>query len=356
MRRIRIALAIVCLLGMLGPAVAARVGRHVTRAAAPEWFGTRAEVFARLAVPPEQETYRFAVLGDIQQGLSAYRASLVRLRTEGNLTLAVVCGDLVNRKSLPHYRVLFATMEDLDPGLPVVTVPGNHDDSGFYEEHVGPRFWSARVGPDLFVGVDTSEIESPGPFLGDLAAALAEDARHRLVFLHRPVARPGRTRTKFSPLAKVLAEGNVTAVFAGHLHHWETFEHEGVLHVTNGRGGDLTGTTTSDAAVGLVSVGPEGVTVREVGIGERSEILPILVSGVVTRVWEPFGAFLTLGAAILFGLAGILLVPPAGRSVAILAACFLALPATGLPLPLLFAILFVSAASWAVYRRKMAHS
>ena len=174
---------------------------------------------------------------------------------------------------------------------------------------MGPRFWSARVGPDRFVGVDTSEIESPGPFLGDLAAALAEDARYRLVFLHRPVARPGRTRAKFAPLAKVLAEGNVTAVFAGHLHHWETFEHEGVLHVTNGRGGDLTGKTTSDAAIGLVSVTPEGVTVREVGIGERSEILPILVSGVVTRIWEPFGAFLTLGAAILFALAGILLVP-----------------------------------------------
>ncbi|MEN8152109.1 MAG: metallophosphoesterase, partial [Planctomycetota bacterium] len=267
MRKLRIAVTVACLVLMLVPAVVATIGRHVSEARTPAWFGPRHAVLRRLPDPPAGWNYRFAVMGDIQQGLAAYRASLARLREAQGIAFAVVCGDLVNRKSLPHYRVLFAAMKDEDPGFPVLTVPGNHDDPDLYGKHVGPRFWSARVGPDLVVGVDTSEIDSPGPFFDILSAKLAEDARYRFVFLHRPVARPGRTRAKFAGLARVLADGNVTAVFAGHLHHWESFTHEGVLHVTNGRGGDLTGTTTSDAAVGIVTVTAEGVSAEEVGVG-----------------------------------------------------------------------------------------
>ena len=40
---------------------------------------------------------------------------------------AVVCGDLVNNPTDPHYRLLFEAARRSAPGVPVLTVPGNHD-------------------------------------------------------------------------------------------------------------------------------------------------------------------------------------------------------------------------------------
>jgi len=332
LRRLRIVLAIVCVLLTLGTSAVAVIGGYPRHARAPAWFGAGSELLRKVE-SRGSESYRFAVLGDIQQGHSAFRAALSRVRDEGDLAFAVVCGDLVNRKSLPHYRVLFTSIESADPGVPVLTVPGNHDHSGLYEKHLGPRFWWARVGPDLIASVDTSEIESPGPMLEDLAKALAtDDVRHRFVFLHRPTARPGRIRAKFATLAKVLRDGKVDAVFAGHLHHYESFTLDGALYVTNGRGGDLTGGTTSEASFALVTVTPEGTTAAEVKLGRRSELLSLVLTGMATRIYEPLGGLGVFLVAVFLAAAAILVAPTGGRNLTTRMALACALPATGLPI------------------------
>lgn len=341
------------------------VGDRTLSAEPPDWFGVPGEEVP-VRWTGNDGSYRFAVIGDIQRGQAAFTRSLEAIRDDDRFSFAAVCGDLVNRKSEAHYRVLFRTAGQTDPHAPVLTVPGNHDDTRLYERYLGPAFWTARIGPDLLIGIDTSEFGSPVPYYDRIRAALrSAKARHVIAFVHRPLGRPERVREKFRDLYAILVEGGVTAVFAGHLHHFEMFTLDGVLHATNGPGGYLTESRRSHPSLAVVTVRETGVAVEALDLGECDETGSVIRTGLVTRIAEPLSHPLLRAGVItvlLFLLAGIgfsavgriaaplalaALLPIAGLSpplsllVAAVAGIVLLRPRRDLLIPLLFAAVLI---------------
>lgn len=263
------------------------LGEAVLDEPAPTWFGSRPETLARVS-PIDCDAYSFVVLGDIQQGLKAFQRGLAFAEKTPGVAFAVACGDLVNNPTEPHYRLLFSAAADAAPGMPVFTVPGNHDGPETYEAHLGPTPWSARVGPDLLVGLDNG---GHVPDAAELAAVepllIQEGVRHRFVFLHRPYMKGDRVRPGFEPLFKMLTRCGVDAIFAGHTHRYERDQRDGVLHVSNGMGGDRSHDTDGTAIVTLVSVSGNGFLDRAVTLGRHSEILSHIEDSLVAHLYAP---------------------------------------------------------------------
>ena len=290
----------------LGAASAARaMGDSVLDREAPSWFGVREEVLAKLPEPRDGR-YSFATLGDIQQGLRAFGDALEAVSANRELSFAVALGDLVNNDSDPHYRLLFDTADRAGSRVPVLTVPGNHDDRVLYELHLGPLLWKAKVGPDLLVGVDDSE----GPLSEAEAREVGRvlegtEARHRFVFLHRPVAEHGEIRDRYRMLAAILKKAGVSVVFAGHRHYYEECSAGGMRHVTNGMGGDISGLAPADAFFTAVSVDETGVETEMVSLGSRSELASVTKDSLVAHLYAPLRgrAFWSVGIAVLLAVA-----------------------------------------------------
>jgi predicted phosphodiesterase len=290
-----------CLLGAV--ASGTRVsGESGLSHSAPAWFGSRPEVRERITAGREGR-YSFAVLGDIQQGLRTFRRTLERVKRDPAVAFSVACGDLVNNGTEPHYRLLFDAARTAGSRIPVLTVPGNHDDPANYQRLVGPTSWVLRLGPDLLLGVDDAWGPVPATELERLARVLSErDYRHRFVFLHRPVFRDGALRPGFGPLLRVLEAGGVDAVVAGHTHVYERRVLRGVLHLSNGLGGDLSSDTEDRAWLTMFHVGPQGFADRRIAIEPSLEIASHVRDALVAHLYAPLrssGLWEPLAAALL---------------------------------------------------------
>jgi hypothetical protein len=206
-------------------------------------------------LPREEGVFHFAVFGDRTGGPDNGVEVLARAVRETNLMapdLVMTVGDLINgynerpqwMKQMEEYRSIMGRL-----AMPWFPVPGNHDvywrgsepppghHEADYEEHFGPLwYWFEHKGCGFVVLY--SDESAPGTNLkgfgrdgwnriGEQQLAWLESTleetkrlRHVFVFLHHPrwieASYPGANWNVVHEL--MVRAGNVTAVFAGHIH------------------------------------------------------------------------------------------------------------------------------------------
>ncbi|MFT7670069.1 MAG: hypothetical protein ACI8X5_002776 [Planctomycetota bacterium] len=222
---------------------------------AKERFTTDRESPVKLPLAEEDDSFIFAVFGDRTGGPSDGVKILAQAVEDVNLIdpdLVMTVGDLVQgynqtegwQKQADEFTGIMQKLTS--PWYPVA---GNHDvywrgegrpeteHDANYERHFGPLWYAFRHKDCWFVVLYTDEGNpttgkkdfhkpaeqrmSPAQlaFL-DKTLERTKDARHVFVFLHHPRWHGGQYGDDWEQVHQRLATaGNVTAVFAGHIHH-----------------------------------------------------------------------------------------------------------------------------------------
>ncbi|MFA6029373.1 MAG: metallophosphoesterase [Elusimicrobiota bacterium] len=215
----------------------------------------------------ENESFRFAVLGDAEPGRfwftralfgveGMFPSQLKDIHTRG-VDFVMQLGDMVSRGSVPNYLRFFRELEACGGTTPYLSVVGNHDrrfphgrsDTALYGALFGPTDWFFDRGPVRFVVLDTSARRlSEGQLLW-LDRAL-DTERRKVVFTHVPPAALG-SWTDFAgrrralggfkdgavEFVKMMSRRRVDRVYFGHIHAFGVQELDGVRYVLSGGGG-----------------------------------------------------------------------------------------------------------------------
>lgn len=235
-----------------------------------------------LALPVEDESFTFAVFGDRTGGPPEGVNILADAVRDVNLLepdLVMTVGDLIQGYNdtpawLAQKREYKGIMDKLlCPWFPVA---GNHDvyyrgenrpfteHDANYEEHFGPLWYAFKHKNCMFIALYSDE---GNPETGEktfrkpesqrmspeqynwLKKTLADgkDMDHIFLFLHHPRWLRGGYGDDWDRVHRMLVEaGNVTAVFAGHIHRMHYAEKDGIEYVTlatvgGGQSGKLPG-------------------------------------------------------------------------------------------------------------------
>ncbi len=244
--------------------------RHQTIPAGPERFFTNREG-AKLVLPVEDDSFTFVVFGDRTGGPNEGIDILAQAVADTNLIepdLVMTVGDLINGYAddkvwMPQMKQYKEVMGELI--CPWFPVAGNHDVywrgpnkperelEPLYEMHFGPLWYAFEHKDCFFIVLYTDE---PDPKTGErnfnkpdsqrmsdeqfnwLKSILdkAKDAQHVFLFMHHPrwlgIGSNGRGKNYGDDWTKVHQElvkaGNVSAVFAGHIHHMRYDPKDGI--------------------------------------------------------------------------------------------------------------------------------
>jgi hypothetical protein len=260
-----------------------------------------------LQLPKEADAFGFVVFGDRTGGPVEGIEVLKQAVADTNLLdpdLVFTVGDLINgynatdawQAQAKEYKDAMARLR-----MPWFPVAGNHDiywrgdgkpvgeHEGHYEATFGPLWYSVRHKQCLFVALYSDEGDpktgeknfnkpecqrmSPEQFAWlERTLAANKSARHVFVFLHHPrwLARYG---DDWGRVHGVLAKaGNVTAVFAGHIHRMR-FDgvKDGIQYFTVASVGAHLEMEAPQAGYlhqfHVVTVRPEGITVAALPVG-----------------------------------------------------------------------------------------
>jgi len=233
-------------------------------------FHTSRESPVTLPLPEEKDAFFFVVFGDRTGGPASGVSVLADAVRDVNLLepdLVMTVGDLINGYNqtpdwmwqMEEYQRIMGEL--ICPWFPVA---GNHDTywrgpegqkpegehDRNYEMHFGPLWYAFEHKNSWFIVLYTDEGNpetgeknfgkpecqrmSPEQF-GWLQETLgkAEDADHVFVFVHHPRWLKGRYGDDWDKVHEALVEaGNVSAVFAGHIHQMRADPKDGIEYIT----------------------------------------------------------------------------------------------------------------------------
>jgi Icc protein len=201
--------------------------------------------------PPDaaqDEPFAFAVLGDVQSAITRVQDVFERLNDDPELRFLLCTGDLVDtgaRDELVRFQRELRTLR-----IPMFSTIGNHETGG------DAQFWHELFGPFnvhfTFKGVRFSLVDSGNatidPHVYDWLDDWLDEAKRELhvVFTHYPPLDPVglrgggfRERKEGAKLLQRLGDGNVDALFMGHIHSYYAFSGAGVPSFISGGGGAI---------------------------------------------------------------------------------------------------------------------
>ncbi|UYF98836.1 glycosyltransferase [Halomonas sp. GD1P12] len=227
-----------------------------------------------------RDSYRFAVVGNINNSVNVFGKTIVPSLNESGLDFMVSAGNAVASGQQESYRAIYESLSKLT--MPFVLTYGDNEDSDFgsylFYEYFGPHFYAFVAGDSHFIFLDGTGKSSTSWQLDWLERELsASTATHRFVFVGLPLhnviseAPPFEADNylndpRMSEGIQTLAERyQVDAVFSANL---SLFSHQtlnGVDYVTTGgAGGILTDLQDSFHHYVVVEVGEDGVKIAPV--------------------------------------------------------------------------------------------
>jgi predicted phosphodiesterase len=190
--------------------------------------------------PPEGGSYRVAVLGDSQKGITNLRRLFARLREE-KPAFHLHTGDLVSDDDEGHYRLLGWVLRD-EGNPPLHLVPGNHDVKRGPDRFVrsfGPLERSFSAGDVAWVLLDNSTGRPPDPKRVEERIRLAGPAKAVVLAMHvPPFDATGAPLPAYGPFLEWLERSGVAYLLCGHVHAYLRIRVGATVVVVNGIGGD----------------------------------------------------------------------------------------------------------------------
>lgn len=310
------------LLLVLGTALWASIGvcglyARSCRAVRPPGLGNFEDTVRRLSPAPEG-SFRFAAMGDPEEGLGVY-CDLARKARELGAAFVVVLGDVASQGTPAAFELFNHAHASLGPAaLPTFLAKGNHDESplGLFEKYWGPGSFDFVHAGCLFIFAENNTPEEQARCAEYIRARVEEHRGrvHRIfLLLHRPITdfekaghgkRNIEARSRY--LYDILDHERIDAVLAGHFHGYSRALHdETLLLVTGCAGGKLDGPGEFYHMV-LLDVTPEGIVETVVRAEATRSFLDDLRHGIVVRLgpwlfasWHRAGLAMMLGAVFL---------------------------------------------------------
>jgi len=205
--------------------------------------------------PAPARAFRFAVCSDTQWNPPTH-AQVAQSILADRPRIVLHAGDLV---SMGRWWEVWET-EFFDPAaellanVPLIPVPGNHEDFGsqapwffyYFDRPVSQGWFALTYGAVRFVGIDTSAPFAPGSLqhqwlLEECASPAYHDARWRVVVLHEPpftaTTGHGDNLAVQEHLVPLFEQRRVDVVFSGHSHAYERYLHHNIVYIVTGGGG-----------------------------------------------------------------------------------------------------------------------
>ncbi|WP_075881618.1 glycosyltransferase [Vreelandella massiliensis] len=204
----------------------------------------------------ERETYRFAVVGNINNSVGIFERKIIpRLNREG-YDFIVSAGNAVASGGEDKYRALFGTLSHLE--MPYLLTFGPHEESrlgGFrFYDHFGPYHFSFVAGKSRFTFLDstgTTDFSWQARWLKEVLAT-GREPNHFLFSAHPlyPVNHAGLfgldsnddyhlEHTARQMLTRYIEQAGVDAVFSSQVPLFDRQRHGGTDYIVTGGAGGL---------------------------------------------------------------------------------------------------------------------
>ncbi|MCK5853480.1 metallophosphoesterase, partial [bacterium] len=213
----------------------------------------------------ENSPFEFVVIGDSRPGERAYpenpaSASIQYLNNinwinQINPVFSINIGDLILGYNTVAIGLAEKQWDIFDKTVelyraPLFMVVGNHDvwdefSDKLYQKRYGPHYYSWNYGDCSFIAL-SSEVLGEADKIGpgqrkwlEKTLIKTQKSKFRFVFLHRPVwwNNENGTNLWMEQIHPLLKKYKVDTVFAGHCHHYEPKEIDGIRYIITGGGG-----------------------------------------------------------------------------------------------------------------------
>ncbi|HEY9018175.1 glycosyltransferase [Thiomicrospira sp.] len=208
--------------------------------------------------PLNAETYRFAVVGNINNSVGLFERNMVPLLNRDEAAFVISAGNAVSGGGEDKYRALYRTLEHLEKPYLLTVGPNETEALGavhFYR-HFGPFFYTLTQGNQFFAFLDGTSEETYRFQLQWLEKRLKQtQAQNRFVFIAQPLwdvgeepavdfdsqylAQDPASERFRTGLIALFERYQVDVVFSANLHLFDQREKNDVRYVTTGGAGGL---------------------------------------------------------------------------------------------------------------------